>query len=438
MSNYSATVVQLSTVRPHPNADRLQLTNIFGNNVIVGLNTKEGDIGLFFPVESQIGLEFAIANDLLRRKDEAGNTVGGMFDTTRRVRCQKLRGEPSMGFFCPMEYLGTLLQMEPSEVAKNYPVGTEIDKVGDFVISNKYVPRGTKVQSTQNGQKGKKVKNLSRMIEGQFHLHFDTEHLGRNLHKLGLDDLIAITWKMHGTSGITSNCLVKKPLKWYERALQKVGVEVVDTEYDYVFSSRKVIKNKNFNPDVSSGFYNIDIWTYVGEFFKDKLHRGETLYYEIVGYLPDGGFIQKGFDHGCKVGEHKVYVYRITQTNVDGVVSELPWHQVVERCKEIGVDPVPTIFYGSLKTFLVEKCGVAPENSRDFRDLFFNTLTEKYVYDQDNQFCINKVPEEGIVVRKEGLYISNFKYKSFRFLDKESRFLDSGEQDLETQESEDA
>ena len=83
MSNYLATVVQLNNLTKHPNADRLQITNIFGNTVIVGLDAKIGDIGLFFPVESQIGLEFANANDLIRRKDENGKSVGGMFDTNR-------------------------------------------------------------------------------------------------------------------------------------------------------------------------------------------------------------------------------------------------------------------------------------------------------------------------------------------------------------------
>ena len=61
MSNYAATVVQIDNLRKHENADRLQITNIFGNTVIVGLDTKIGDVGLFFPLESQIGLEFAQA-----------------------------------------------------------------------------------------------------------------------------------------------------------------------------------------------------------------------------------------------------------------------------------------------------------------------------------------------------------------------------------------
>ena len=47
---------------------------------------------------------------------------------------------------------------------------------------------------------------------------------------------------------------------------------------------------------------------------------------------------------------------------------------------------------------------------------------------------MNKVPEEGICVRKEGLVIEIFKLKSFRFLEKESKQLDKGEVDIETQQ----
>lgn len=82
MSNYSATVVSISNLRPHTNADRLLCTNIFGNNIIVGKDTMIGQVGLFFPVESQLGVEFASNNDLIRRKDKDRKPAGGMFDAS--------------------------------------------------------------------------------------------------------------------------------------------------------------------------------------------------------------------------------------------------------------------------------------------------------------------------------------------------------------------
>ena len=63
-----------------------------------------------------------------------------------------------------------------------------------------------------------------------------------------------------------------------------------------------------------------------------------TIYAEIAGYLPA---IQKDYDYGCLTGQHKIFVYRITQTNVDGKVYEFSARQVQEWCKLNGLTPVP-------------------------------------------------------------------------------------------------
>jgi len=435
-SNYAATVVRLNGVRKHSNADRLQCVNIFGNNVIVGLDAKDGDLGLFFPVESQIGPEFAAANDLIRRKDENGKPAGGMFEAHRRVRAITLRGEKSMGFWCPITYLTKTLNCDPSIKGIEetfFQEGQEIETFRGMTISTKYVPRRNSVNEMSAGKQPKRPKKSeSRVIPEQFHHHFDTAHLGRNIHRIKPDDLISITWKLHGTSAVTSHVLVKKPLKWYEKALKKIGVNVVDTEYDYLFSSRKVIKNDRIN--TGPGFYSEDLWTRVGEGFRGKLHKGESVYYEIVGYLADNSYIQKDYDYGCVPGQHKVYIYRITQTNADGVVTELAWNQVVERAKEIGYETVPEIYIG--KAVNLWNDNLEEESIERWQEAMLAKLQHYFVHDQDCQFCKNKVPAEGIVLRVEGLNINNYKLKAFRFLKKETEELDTGTVDLETSQAE--
>jgi hypothetical protein len=412
--------------------------NIFGNNVIVGLDAKDGDVGLFFPLESQIGLEFAQVNDLIRRKDENGKTAGGMFDQNRRVRAQTLRGEKSMGFYCPIHYLYKLEGIHPAET--NLQVGEEIEALRGFEISKKYVmPTNQMQHGTGKQGRAKKQTQKAQVVDDQFKFHFDTAQLGRNLNKIQPESLISITWKFHGTSGITSYVLTTKKLKWYERVLKKIGVNIVDTVYDYVYASRKVIKGVENNFEEArqqNHFYGYDIWGSVGkDAFYSKLHKGETAYYEIVGYLPNGNFIQKNHDYGCEVGQHKVYVYRITQTNVDGVVTELPWHQVKHRAKEIGVKTVPEIFYGKAIDMQDEWWNYPEPN--DWSNNFLSYLQTNYVYDQDSQFCKNKIPEEGIVVRIEhGDGIENLKLKSFAHYNFETQLLDSGEADIETEQSE--
>jgi len=432
VSNYSAVVVKLGRIIDHPNAERLKITFIHGNSVIVGLTAKEGDLGLMFPVESQIGLEFAVANDLIRRKDENGKAAGGMFDENRRVRCQSLRGEKSMGFWIPMDSLAKTLQRPLEEVLTNYPVNTEIENISSLTISSKYIPKSNKTEMSASKQPNLVKKSKSRIIDGQFKFHFDTSHLGKNLHMIHPDSLIAVTWKVHGSSFIVSNCLVKKKLTFIENFLKKLKVNIVDTEYDYVYSSRKVIKNSAFNKDVGPGYYGEDIWTRVGAELKGSLHKGETLYGEICGYTKEGKFVQRGYDYGCAVGQHKIYVYRITRTNSEGHVTELSWPQVKERCNQIGVEYVPEIYYGTAEGFEWQNDDFAGS----FGEGFLLNLQKQHVRDQDCQFCNNKVPSEGVVTRLEGLEIKNYKLKSFRFLQHESGELDKGVIDMETGQSE--
>ena len=72
---YCGYITRLKNVRKHPNADRLQLADCFGNTVIVGLDCAEGDIGIYFPVDLQLSEEYCNANNLVRKKDENGNII---------------------------------------------------------------------------------------------------------------------------------------------------------------------------------------------------------------------------------------------------------------------------------------------------------------------------------------------------------------------------
>lgn len=423
-SNYNAVVVKITNLHKLNGLDRLMGTNIFGNQVLVGSETKVGDIGLYFPVESQLGEKFCETNDLIRRKDEStGKPAGGMFDINRRVRCQKFRGNASMGFWIPIDSLNYSLKGSETKLKE----GDEISELNGEFISKKYIPK-TNGSGLGGGAKQGRQPRESRVVGGQFHFHFDTSQLGRNIHKINPEDIIAITWKFHGTSAIAANVLCKPKLTAWEKFKSWLFGWEYQNYYDYLYASRRVVKNE-FH-EYKQHFYGYDLWTSVGELmFKDKLHKGETVYYEIVGSTSDGGYIQKDFDYGCQSTQIKVFVYRITQTNIDGIITELQWNQVKERCIEIGVSTVPEIFYGKAKELL-------PNVDQHWNENFLSMLQKTYVYDQDSVFCNNKVPEEGICVRKEGSNLETFKLKALRFLEWETKELDSGEIDMETSQSE--
>jgi len=436
MSNYAATIVKLEKVWKHSNADRLQCTHIFGNNVIVGLNAKEGDIGLFFPLESQIGAEFAVANDLIRRKDPTtGKAAGGMFDSNRRVRCQKFRGEESMGFWIP---INSLLKT-PGFEDITPSVGLEIEEHNGITLSKKYIPEHVRTRRASRSS-GNRFQSASRLIPEQFHFHYDTAQLGKNIHNINPNTLISLTWKLHGTSAIASKVLVRDEYQGFKRLVSKIaewfGVETVNSTYDTLYASRNVVKNgKEEQPAYEITGY--DLWTDSAKQFDFKLHNGETVYYEIVGYDSKGGRpIQKmggySFDYGCNPGDYEIYVYRITHTNVDGIVHELAWPQVIERCGQLGLRHVPSIFYG----YAADLFEIPLNNTKEWRDKFLSKIFEVYAGPQDSIFCNNPVPEEGVVLRIEGLNVKAFKAKSFRFLKGETEMLDTGEIDIETEQSE--
>lgn len=103
---YCAYITTLKGLRKHSNADRLQCVEVFGQNVIVDLSYQEGQKVVFFPSDGQLSLEYATDNNLVRKKDENGNNIGGYMDAEKRnVTAIRLRGEKSEGLVLPVETL---------------------------------------------------------------------------------------------------------------------------------------------------------------------------------------------------------------------------------------------------------------------------------------------------------------------------------------------
>ena len=177
--------------------------------------------------------------------------------------------------------------------------------------------------------------------------------------------------------------------------------------------------------------------------FSAKLKKGMTVYYEICGFLPNGNYIQKGFDYGCvppiegekyTINKHfKVYVYRITYTNVAGKVFEFSARQVQDWCKANGLDAVPQLYYGYASDLYTLLTGLdVEEDLDDWRINFLKALKKQY-NEADCCMCANKVPEEGVVLRIEKNKFEAYKVKSVRFLERETKLLDKGEVDIESE-----
>ena len=432
-SNYLATIVTVERISPHSNADKLQIVHIDGNSIITDLNTKVGDICLYFPLECAINAEYLSANNSFQDKTlNKYQEKSGFFTSSARVRAVRLRGQPSEGYLVPVETLSTWLAKPVTQEAMA-AVGTRFDTVDGQLLCKKFIPKHANPKKGITTVKSKRDKHaFNKMIDGQFALHFDTAQLGRNLHKINPNTIISISGKYHGTSSVAANILCKKQLGWREKVAKFLGVNVDDKQYDMVYSSRRIIKNKEINPNAQH-FYKTDIWYDVAKEIYPSLRKGETVYGEIVGYTKDGGAIQSmkrgDYDYGCKPNEHKFYAYRITVTNTDGVSFDLSFPQVKERCNQMGILHVPEYFYGYAKDLYPEL-----DTEHFWHDNFLAKLQEDYL-EKKCSICVNDVWDEGIVVRNESMNLESFKLKSFNFKMGETEQLDAGVLDLETEES---
>jgi len=338
--SYQAYIAKIKT-SPHPNADRLQVGFVCGAQVIVGLDTADGELGLYFPSDGQLSKEFASANDLVVRKDENGNKLNNAyFDEKRRVRAQGFRGVKSEGFWVPLSYL-TFTKYDLTKLKE----GDAFDELGGVPICNKYF---TKATQAAIGTK-KRIKFNVEMPE-----HGETTQF--RFVMIPRDATIHITEKEHGTSFRYGNVMVHRPYTgWWDKLKQKLGLLKGDyhSQREYVLGTRRAILPKVSELEYGGGFYgNGDPYTTAPKLLYGKLKEDEIIYGELVGYLHTGAalFSQNTsklpeikekygenmvFSYGCVEGASRLRVYRITQGG-----RELTWYEVQARCAQLGVDTV--------------------------------------------------------------------------------------------------
>ena len=354
---YCAYITTIKELRKHNNADRLQCATIFGNNVIVDLSYKEGQRVIYFPVDGQLGEDFAKENNLVRIKDENGNNIGGYLDPDKRnITALKLRGEQSDGLVLPIEVLEKYID------TNTLLDGDQITVINGFEICKKYIPR---VQPRQNKQYTGTIKTRKNRKEENekvtypfFVQHIDTAQLAYNEKAFKPGDTCYITLKMHGTSARTMNA-IEVTKKKRNKILKKVFKlkDKTSRQYKIVSGTRRVTL-KNYE----GGYYgNNSFRQKYHDLFKNRLPKGAEIFYEIVGYvngettimgkcknalIKDKAFTKQYgdetiFSYGCEQGENECYVYRMTLTNEDGFTVEIPFEQLQIECEKIGVKCVP-------------------------------------------------------------------------------------------------
>lgn len=316
---------------------------------------------------------------------------------------------------------------------KELKVGDEFTTINDVVLCEKYVVPCR--NNNPGGKAPKQPKRINRLVENQFYLHGSTDNLRKNIDKINPDAIIGIHYKKHGTSMVCGNILVKKKLNWYERLGKKLGLKVIDTEYDIVYSSRQVVKNQYLNEETGAGYYGEDIWGVVAKEIGHLIPKNWTIYGEIIGFTPSGSPIQGKYDYGCKPKEHKFYVYKVSIVNEDGHLTYLTDKQIEEWCLKVDLLYSDTLlYYGAayaLFSKLIGKSKNKDFNLQEWREKFIELLEKEY-NEKDCKMCLNKVPEEGIVLRVEKTFeYEAYKLKSKKFILMESDLQEKEETNLE-------
>ena len=447
---YCGYVTTLKNVRQHPNADRMKLADCFGNTVCVDLNAVDGNVVIYFPTDGQLSAEYCTQNDLVRRKDENGNPCGGYLDPDKRnIRAIKLRGEKSDGLTMP---LNSLAYTGIDVLSLN--VGDTITVVNGHEICQKYIPK-TKNREHGISSGGNKTRKRKAPIAPLFQEHADTEQLAYNLHAFKPGDEIEITLKMHGTSQRTGYLPTFQGYKrtFWDKIFRRPGVPVYD--WDYVSGTRRVVLDT-----FDGGFYGSNEFREQhAEVFKGKLWKGETVYYEVVGFthtgtpimasadnkkISDKEFVKQYgaetvFSYGCvpntqwditgdedENGElpllpvSDIYVYRMTMTNEDGNVVEYTPDFMRYRCEQMGVKTVP-VFCKVVVTGGIDHNGCPYSVADEVKE-----LAERF-YDGPDPIGKTHV-REGVVVRiLNRPKFTAYKHKNFHFKVLEGIIKDTAE-----------
>lgn len=504
--NYLATICKIGEMFPIEGADRLVKTVINGYDIVIPKTHKEGDIVVYFPVETSICEQYLSANNLYEMCEFERNTNAqevmdiltkaeslkegdieghnalladakskcGFFNKHGRVRILKLRGQYSQGFVADVD---SIIKFDNSltDVDWESMVGCQFNEVNGIEFCKKYVPFTQERREHSKGNQSlwkkrmRKLKKFNRLVDGQFEFHYDTKMLAEHIGQLTPDDVVSITLKVHGTSAIFANVLTNKKsdftkeycknklrkfLKVKNRNLTKFQIERFKKsyteymmkpvqEYGIIYSSRSVIKNQYINPSAQS-FYGTDIWGCVSRVVSPYITEGMTVYGEIVGYLEGTQkFIQKNHDYGCKPGEWKFMPYRITETDEFGNKIEWDIDKVDEWTRNLVAEHTELankimflniLYYGKIGDLYPDIDKETHWHSNVLARM--KSDKDRFLMEMDEPLCKNKVPREGIVVRKVGDPLARaWKLKTLRHYGKEAEAHDKGEADIEEMES---
>jgi RNA ligase (TIGR02306 family) len=304
MSTFKVEICQISTVEPHPNADRLdiiRMVNMDWNCVTQRGAFKPGDAIVYIPIDS-------ILTNALEAKIFGPDSKVKLHNS--RVRTIKLRGAISQGLAVAPHELG----LTRWQLGDNVAAELGITKYEPPVSSGPLISgQSTRKQTNPNFRKYTGIENAK-----NYSNVFNT------------DEVVVVTEKLHGINAryayvpYFADTFIKKVKKF-------LGLT---PRWEFVYGSHNVqLQSNTFNKQNGANVYLEMVDKYK---LNELLMPGEALYGEIIG--PD---IQKGYHYGCKSGERKLVVFDVIK---DG--EWLSHEKLVAWCYRKNLKMVPTLYVG--------------------------------------------------------------------------------------------
>lgn len=237
--------------------------------------------------------------------------------------------------------------------------------------------------------------------------HIDTPQLVHTINNFVDGDVITITKKLHGTSGRTGKIVLDAKVNFWNKLYWKqkgsLFNRLVKIHVQQTGSRRRIVRDSYLHEDVPDGYYGKEQWRVdIHNDLIKYINPGQTIYYEIVGNLPNGKPIMPphgnyNYSYGCGPNEYKVYIYRLTLSKNDGTVYEYSYDELCTFCDCNGLNVVPMV-----ARFIYNG------NPKDISNFVINYCNE-HPYEYDGLL-------EGLVVRNDNEYKCCFaKYKSDLF-----------------------
>lgn len=301
MSTVFVEQVEIGDVLPHPNADRLEIVQVKGTQVVTLKGQfKAGDWAAYFPPDIMIPEDVADRLGVKQYLKHAEYEPGQGSSQCRVAAC-RLRGQPSYGF------LTDDCEVLCSRIALGHDIG------GQF-RARKYEPpvRETAEDAARD--------------DANFHKYTSIEHYWRNTDEIIEGTPVRITEKIHGTNS-------------------RVGVvKLLDGTFEFMAGSHKLRRKKPEEGHSSlywSPLENDRVLSLLNHLC-DEQHT-VIIFGEIFGKTV------QDMDYG----EAGATGYRVFDISVDG--RYLDWAQIAPACLAFGVPTVPVLYVGPFSKELVEK-----------------------------------------------------------------------------------